>query len=243
MFTSLLLSINQATAASLLIAVAANFTAASREIATRFEADTGHSVNISYGSTGKLFSQIEHGAPFEVFLGADSLIPEKAIDAGLALSDSRFSYARGKLVLWSIQPQLFDNPEKLLLQAAFKRAAIANPRTSPYGLAAQQALQHLDIWEMLKPQLAVGDSIAQTFQFIATGNATLGFVALAQIKAWKGEPGSLWLVPESYYQPIDQQAVLLNRGQHNPVAHEFLEFLKGPEARRIISAYGYNLPL
>lgn len=244
LFSAILLTAtNHAVAGQLLAAVAANFTGASRAIVQRFEASTGHRVKVSYGSSGKLFAQIEHGAPFEVYLAADSLLPQQTIAEGLAVAGSRFSYAQGKLVLWSSHSQLFSNAENYLRSGAFKRLAIANPKTAPYGLAAQQVLQHLQLWDGFKSQRVIGDSIAQAFQFTATGNARIGFVAQSQINAWKGPPGSLWIIPEAYYQPIDQHAVLLNRGQHNPVARQFLEFLKGPDARRIISAYGYNLPI
>jgi len=241
----MLLPNHPAAAGQLLVAVAANFTGASREIAQRFEATSGHRVKISYGSSGKLFSQIENGAPFEVFLAADSLLPQKAISEGLAIQGSRFSYALGTLVLWSSQPTLFadsDTADTYLRQADFQRIAIANPKTAPYGLAAQQVLIHLGLWETLQDRIVRADSIAQTFQFTATGNAKLGFIAQAQIQVWGKKTGSLWLIPESYYRPIDQQAVLLNKGQHNPVAQEFLAFLKGPEAQAIISAHGYRLP-
>ncbi len=241
-----LLPLQQVVAGQLRVAVAANFTGASRELAQRFEATTGHRLKISYGSSGKLFSQIENGAPFEVFLAADHLLPQKAIAEGLAIDGSRFSYARGTLVLWSSQPGLFtdsNDADTYLRQADFQRIAIANPKTAPYGLAAQQVLNHLGLWDALQDRLVRADSIAQAFQFTATANARLGFVAQSQIQAWGAPSGSLWQIPESYYRAIDQQAVLLNRGQHNPVAQQFLQFLKGPQGRAIISAHGYRLPI
>ncbi|MEH6471362.1 MAG: molybdate ABC transporter substrate-binding protein [Halopseudomonas sp.] len=240
--TALLLLCQPVTAGQLIAAVAANFTGASKKIVERFESNSGHQVKISYGSTGKLFSQIKHGAPFEVFLAADSAHPQKAIADQLAIPGSRFSYAHGKLVLWSAQADRFSNGEDYLRQGQFKRIAIANPSTAPYGLAAQQLLIQLGIEQSLHSKLVRGESIAQAFQFTATGNAQVGLVAQSQLNHWKGDPGSQWIVPEDYYPAIDQQAVLLNKGQHNPVAVEFLKFLKGPEARRIINQYGYNLP-
>ncbi|MFT5721884.1 MAG: molybdate transport system substrate-binding protein [Motiliproteus sp.] len=240
---AVLLPWQQAAAGQLLVAVAANFIGASTEIVRHFEAATGHRVKLSYGSSGKLYSQLEHGAPFEVFLAADRRLPQQAIAEGLAVTGSDFGYARGTLVLWSRQPGLLQDPAAYLRAANIPRIAIANPRIAPYGLAAQQVLSHLGIWDQRQALLVRGDSVAQAFQFTATGNAQVGFVALSQVQAWGGKPGSLWIIPESYYRPIDQHAVLLNKGQYNPVARQFLRFLKGPEAQRIIRAYGYSLPI
>ncbi len=238
----LLLAVSAAEAGQLIIAVAANFTGASRDLVQRFERLSGHRVKVSYGSTGKLFAQIDNGAPFELLLAADRAHPLRAVQQGLAQGDSRFTYARGQLVLWSAEPNLFSDGEHYLNTADFSRAAIANPKTAPYGLAAKQVLIRLGLWHRLQQRLVRGDSIAQTFQFTATGNAQLGFVASAQLRAWPGQPGSLWQVPQSYYPPIEQQAVLLNKGRSNPVALQFLNFLKGSEARRIIRRHGYSVP-
>ncbi len=232
---------HNALAAQTTIAVAANFTDATRDIVSLFEKATGHTVKVSFGSTGKLFSQIEHGAPFEVFLAADEKRPVKAEDEGLAVVGSRFTYAQGKLALWSAEPGLFQDGEAYLKQGDFQRAAIANPKTAPYGLAAQQVMEHLNIWQQLKGKLVRGDSIAQTFQFTATHAAKVGFVALSQVKGWKGAPGSFWEIPQSYYVPISQQAVLLKKGENNPAARAFLVFLKSPEAQSIITGYGYGV--
>ncbi|MCG7865211.1 MAG: molybdate ABC transporter substrate-binding protein [Candidatus Thiodiazotropha taylori] len=243
--TTLLLTLALSTtgieAAEVKLAIAANFTDVARILAERFEQQTGHTTRISYGSTGKLYSQIEHGAPFEVFLAADRARPEKVQDEGLAVSGSGFVYARGKLVLWSLRESLFTEGESYLKGSDFRHLALANPKTAPYGLAAQQVMQHLGVMESIRPRLVKGDSIAQTFQFVATGNADAGFVALAQIKAWQGESGTLWEIPESYYAPIDQAAVLLNKGQDNPAAHAFLDFLKSEKAKQLIQAYGYGV--
>ncbi len=238
----ILLSVS-AQAGQLLIAVAANFTGATEALVQQFEQQSGHRVKASFGSTGKLYAQIENGAPFELFLAADSAHPRLAIDQGLAQAGSRFTYAKGQLVLWSAQPQLFDDGERYLKSAEFDRAAIANPATAPYGLAAQQVLTRLGLWVSLSRKLVRGDSISQAFQFTATGNAPIGFVARAQLQSWPGNPGTLWQIPARYYDPIEQQAVLLNRGAANPVALQFLNFLKAEQARRIINDFGYELPV
>lgn len=223
------------------VAVAANFTDATRNIVPLFEKATGHTVKVSFGSTGKLYSQIEHGAPFEIFLAADGKRPEKAEAVGLAVTGTRFTYAMGKLALWSPKAGMFTNAETFLKKGDFNKAAIANPKTAPYGLAAQQVMEHLGIWNNLQAKLVRGDSIAQTFQFAATGNAEVGFVALSQVKAWKESGGSVWVIPQAYYEPIAQQAVLLKKGRDNEAAKAFIEFLKGPEARAVITGYGYGV--
>jgi molybdate transport system substrate-binding protein len=223
------------------IAVAANFIDATRGLVPMFERTTGHTTKISYGSTGKLYSQIEHGAPFELFLAADTQRPIKAEKEGLAVTGSRFIYAKGKLVLWSAQPNRFDSGETYLKTSNFKHIALANPKTAPYGQAAIQVLEHINQFDLLTPKLVMGDSIAQTFQFAATGNADAGFVALAQIKGWKGEIGTLWEIPTDYYAPINQAAVLLKKGASNPAARAYLEFLKSDKAREVIKKYGYGV--
>ncbi|MEW8626758.1 MAG: molybdate ABC transporter substrate-binding protein [Candidatus Thiodiazotropha sp.] len=238
---STLLSVTSVEAEEVKLAIAANFTDVARILAERFEQQTGHTTKISYGSTGKLYSQIEHGAPFEVFLAADRERPEKAENEGLAIAGSGFVYAQGKLVLWSLKSALFEQGERYLSGGDFRHLAIANPKTAPYGMAAKQVMQHLGLLEQIRPKLVQGDSIAQTFQFVATGNADAGFVALAQIKAWQGKSGSLWEIPNSYYAPIDQAAVLLKKGRHNPAAHAFLDFLKSGEAKQLIQTYGYGV--
>lgn len=228
-------------AAEVSVAVAANFTYATRDIIPLFEKASGHTVKVSFGSTGKLYSQIENGAPFEVFLAADSKRPMKAEKENLAVEKTRFTYAMGKLALWSPKSGQFSDAESYLSKAAFAHLAIANPKTAPYGFAAQQVMEHLDIWNKLQGKIVRGDSIAQTFQFAASGNAEIGFVALSQVKAWKEGAGSVWEIPQAYYAPIEQQAVLLNKGETNPAASAFLEFLKGSEARLVISGYGYGV--
>jgi molybdate transport system substrate-binding protein len=231
----------QAEAEVVKIAVAANFTDATRELAPLFEQATGHTTKISFGSTGKLYAQIEHGAPFELFLAADTQRPIKAEKEGLAVTGTRFIYAKGKLVLWSAKPGAFTEGAGYLKNGDFKHIALANPKTAPYGLAAEQVMQHIGALDRLRPKLVKGDSIAQTFQFAATGNADAGFIALAQIKGWDGEAGTLWEIPHSYYAPIEQAAVLLEKGKENPAASAFLAFLKGDAAREIIQRYGYGV--
>ena len=222
------------------IAVAANFTDATRSLVSHFEQHTGHEIRVSFGSTGKLYSQIEHGAPYVLFLAADSQRPRKAEVNGLAVNGSRFTYAKGRLALWSPKPELFTEGESYLKQAEFRLIAIANPKTAPYGHAAQEVMEKLGLLETLKSKLVRGDSIAQTFQFVASGNVESGFVALSQAKTWK-ETGTLWEIPQDYYEPINQQVVLLKKGEGSSAARAFLEFLKSKEAITIISRYGYGV--
>lgn len=229
-----------ARADTVLLAIAANFTDASKDIIQQFEQISGHTVKASYGSTGKLFAQIDNAAPFDVFLSADEATAVKAETAGLAVAGTRFTYARGKLVLWSAKPTLFNNGEQFLKDNRYAHLAIANPQTAPYGAAAQQVLQHIGIWSAVQNKLVQGDSIAQAFQFVATQNAEVGFVAGSQAIAWKTK-GSVWEVPAQFYAPIIQQAVLLKRGENNPAAKLFLEFLKSDQAKSIISQHGYGI--
>jgi len=228
-------------AEEVLIAVAANFTDVTRQIVPLFEQATGHTTRISYGSTGMLFSQIENGAPFDLFLAADTRRPIKAEAEGLAVPGSRFIYARGRLVLWSAHQNAFDAGETVLKQGEFAHLAIANPETAPYGLAARQVMERLGVWQTLQPRLVRGDSIAQTFQFVATHNADIGFVAHSQVKAWHNTPGTIWVIPADYYDPIDQAAVLLKRGENNPAAQAFLAFLKRDSTRAVIERFGYGV--
>jgi molybdate transport system substrate-binding protein len=238
---AILLNIMSAHAGVVHVAVAANFTDATRLLATEFQKSTGHALKISYGSTGKLYAQIEHGAPYDIFMAADTERPAKAIRKGLAVPGSEFVYARGKLVLWSAKADLFTNGEAFLRSGSFKRLAIANPRTAPYGLAAQQVMQNLGIWEGLQGKAVRGDSIAQAFQFVATENADIGLVAYSQVRGWKGDPGSAWTIPGELYQPIDQAAVLLKRAEDNPAAQAFIDFMQADEAHKIIKSFGYGI--
>ena len=228
------------------VAVAANFTEAARELAARFEQATGHRARLSFGSTGQFYAQISNGAPYEVFLAADAERPRKAESTGRAVRGSRFTYARGALVLVSDHAGKFGDGPAFLEAGDYARLAIANPETAPYGLAARQALEKLGLWRQLQPKIVRGNSIAQTYQFVATGNADIGFVATSQVlarEAKNGEKfGSSWLVPATFHEPIEQQAVLLTRGAESEAANAFIAFLKSDDARKIIARHGYTLP-
>ncbi len=221
------------------VAVAANFAPVLLQLAEPFAAATGHRLLISGGSSGKLYAQIAQGAPFDVLLSADAERPRRLEAEGLALAGSRFTYARGRLALWSPKPGVVDDRGDVLRRGQFKRLALANPRIAPYGAAAQDVLQALSLWEALRARLVQGEDIGQTFQFVRTGNAELGFVAWAQVKA-EGGTGSSWLVPETLHQPIEQQAVLLARARDDQAARAFLDFLRGKPAREIIARAGYS---
>lgn len=220
------------------VAVAANFTEAAKEIAAAFKAKTGHQAVLSFGASGPFYTQITQGAPFQVFLSADDSRPKKLVDDGLAVPESRFTYAIGKLVLWSKTPGLV-NGEETLKAASFAKLSICNPAAAPYGAAAVEAMEALKVYETLQPKLVEGATITQAYQFVETGNAELGFVALSQLT---GPPtGSRWLIPQELYSPIRQDAVLLKSASSNEAATGFIAFLRGPEARAIIEKYGYVL--
>lgn len=222
------------------IAVAANFTAAAKDIAQAFSAQTGHKAVLAFGSTGKLYTQIAHGAPFEAFLAADQLRPEKAEAEGLAVKGTRFTYANGKIVLYSADPSMIDGMGGVLKQPErIRKLAIANPKTAPYGAAAMEAMRNLGVLAGLSDKLVQGDSIAQTHQFVATKAAQLGFVAYAQVIHAKD--GSTWEVPEYLYAPIRQDAVLLKKGETSEAAKAFLAFLQSSDAKAIIRSYGYGI--
>jgi molybdate transport system substrate-binding protein len=228
----------KACAADTNIAVAANFTDAAKEIAAAFKQRTGHQAVLSFGSSGQLFTQITQDAPFQIMLSADEARPTKLIADGLGVAESRFTYAIGKLVLWS-RTRDFVKGEGTLEKGAFANLAIANPAAAPYGAAAVETLKALKVFAPLKSKIVQGNNIAQTFQFVDTGNAELGFIALSQIA---GEPaGSRWVVPQKLYTPIKQDAVLLKKGAGNAAAAAFLAFLKGPEPRAIIEKFGYGV--
>lgn len=242
--TLLLLAVSQSLyAATTLVAVAANFSKPMTEIAAEFEKDTGHSAKLSFGSSGKFVSQVKNGAPFEVLLAADEKSPQKLVEDGLAVANSRFVYALGKLVLWSAKPGYVDDQGKILTTGGFKHLAFADPKLAPYGAAAVEVLNKLGLFEKLQPVFVQGENIAQTLQFISTGNAELGFVALSQvIENGKIGSGSGWIIPGNYYTPIRQGAVLLKKGAENPAASALLDYLKTAPALAIIKKYGYDLP-
>ncbi len=235
--TFILIPLRGLQAGEMRAAVAANFTGAAKEIGALFEEKTGHEAVFSFGSTGQLYAQVTQEAPFDVFLAADQVRPLKAIEQGFALAENRFTYAIGKLVLFSKDTDLVKG-ENTLKKDNFSKIAIANPATAPYGAAAIEAMKALGVYDRVEGKIVRGNNIAQTYQFIVTGNAELGFVALSQII---GNDGSQWLVPERLHAPIAQDAVLLKRGAGNQAAHDFLAFLKDPEARAILQKYGYGV--
>ncbi|GAA4495102.1 molybdate ABC transporter substrate-binding protein [Pseudaeromonas paramecii] len=238
-FTLLCLSL-PALADQVQVAVAANFLAPMQAIASQFKAATGHEAVVVSGSTGKLFAQVQHGAPFEVFVSADSKTPKKLAAASLALADSQFTYAKGKLALWS--PKADAVKDESALKGDFAHLAVANPKTAPYGAAALEVLAKLGLTDAVSGKLVEGENIGQTFQYVASGNAELGFVALSQIyQDGQLRQGSAWVVPTDLYSPLTQDAILLKKGEDNPAASALLAFLKGDQAKAIILQYGYML--
>ena len=228
-----------AIAADTQVAVAANFTQPAKAIAAAFKAKTGDTAVLSFGSSGQFFAQMSHGAPYEVFLSADADRPAAAEKDGLAVAGTRFTYAVGRLVLYSKTPGLVDAKGAVLKAGQFNKLAIADPAAAPYGVAAIQTMTKLGVYEAVKPKIVQGSSIAQAYQFVDTGAAELGFVALSQVINVQG--GSRWTVPAADHAPIEQQAILLKIGKDNPAAKAFLAFLKGPQAVAIIKKYGYEV--
>jgi len=224
------------------VAVAANFAGPLAKIGEGFTAATGHTLKVTAGATGKFYTQIKAGAPFDVLLAADAQTPKKLIAEGDAVAASNFTYALGKLVLWSAQPGYVDSQGAVLSAGRFAHLAIANPKLAPYGFAGTEVLKARGLADALAPKLVTAESIAQAYEFVFTGNAELGFVALSQV-AVPGKPalGSYWLVPPSLYGEIRQDAVLLKSGEKNAAAVALLAWLKGPEARAVIQSYGYGL--
>ena len=223
------------------VAVAANFTAPARALAEVFARTTGHEAKLSFGATGAFYTQIKNGAPFDVLLAADNERPARLEKEGDTVPGSRFTYATGQLVLWSAKPGLVDDEGAVLKHGQFGKIAIANPKLAPYGAAAVEAMEKLGLAATLQPKLVTGESIGQTFNFIATGNAELGFVALAQVlEGGKLKSGSMWVVPAQYHAPIIQDAVILNRAASNPAAKAWMELLKTPQSKALIRSYGYE---
>ncbi|WP_322847046.1 molybdate ABC transporter substrate-binding protein [Pseudomonas sp. B33.4] len=224
------------------VAVAANFTAPIQAIAADFEKDTGHKLVAAYGATGQFYTQIKNGAPFEVFLSADDTTPEKLEKEGDTVKGSRFTYAIGTLALWSAKEGYVDGKGEVLKKNEYQHLSIANPKAAPYGLAATQVLEKLKLTEATKAKIVEGQNITQAYQFVSTGNAELGFVALSQIyKDGKVSSGSAWIVPADMHDPIKQDAVILNKGKDNAAAKALVEYLKGPKAAAVIKSYGYQL--
>ncbi len=232
-----------AQAAEVKLAVAANFAQPMKEIAAAFEKDTGHKVTMSQGASGKFYAQIVNGAPFELLLSADDETPARLVREGKAVAGSSFTYAIGRLVLWSPDEKLVDQQGSVLQSDQFRFIAIANARVAPYGRAAVQTMQKLGVLGKIEPRVVQGESISQTYQFVSTGNAQLGFVALSQVfEQGKMKPGSAWVVPESMHEQLKQDAVLLNPGRESAAATGLLAYLKSDKARKIIEGYGYRLP-
>lgn len=229
-------------AAEVQVAVAANFTAPAQQIAGEFERKTGHKAVLSFGATGKFYAQISNGAPFEVFLAADDTTPARLDKEGGTVAGSRFTYAVGTLVLWSAKADFVDGKGEVLKSGKFNKLSVANPKTAPYGAAAIETLTRLKLLAAVQPKFVQGENISQTLQFVHTGNADLGFVALSQVfKDGKLSSGSAWIVAGEMHEPIYQDAVILAKGKDNPAAAAFLEFLKSPYAHAVIKSYGYAL--
>jgi molybdate transport system substrate-binding protein len=222
------------------VAVAANFLATLQQVADRFNQQSVHHVIISSGSTGKLYAQIVHGAPYEIFLAADAERPLRLEREGYGVSGSRYTYARGRLALWSRDAQGVDAEGEVLRSAAMAHLAMANPRTAPYGLAAQQTLEHLALWRRWQPRIVQGEDIGQVLQFVDSGAAEMGFVAFSQVK--RRARGSYWLVPQAYHAPLEQQALLLRPGAHAGAARAFMQYLRSADVRRLIEDAGYDVP-
>lgn len=223
------------------VAVAANFTAPMQKIAAAFEQDTGHKAVLAFGASGKFHAQIKNGAPFQLLLSADDTIPARLEKEGLGLAGSRFTYATGRLVLWSARPGLVDAKGEVLSTGHFERIALADPRLAPYGAAAVETLTQLKLLQRLQPRFVQGESIGQAYQFVATGNAPVGFVALSQVMAdGRITQGSAWVVPATLHAPLRQDAIVLSAGKDNAAATALAAYLQGARARAIMRGYGYE---
>ena len=230
-----------ASAEDVQVAVAANFAAPMKAIAAALEKATGHNAVSSFGATGTLYAQIKNGAPFDVFLAADAATPARLEQENAALPGSRFTYAIGKLVLWSAKPNFVDDQGEVLKKNSFNHIALAAPKLAPYGVAAIEALKKLGLKDALRSKFVQGENIAQTYQFVATGNADLGFVALSQVyHDGKLKAGSGWIIPANLHTPIRQDAVILAKAGNSPAARALVEFLKGEKARAIVKSHGYD---
>ena len=232
---------SQAIAAEVQVAVAANFAAPMKQIAEAFEKSSGHKAVLSIASTGKFYAQITNGAPFDVLLSADDETPARLEAEGAAVAGTRFTYAVGRLVLWSATPDGVDASGSVLMKGGFKRLAIASPKLAPYGAASVEALKKIGAFATNENKLVLGDSIGQVFSMVSSGNAEIGFVARSQVfKNGKLERGSAWVVPAHLHSPLKQDAVLLLRAKTNQAARQLLQYLKSPEARAIMASFGYE---
>jgi molybdate transport system substrate-binding protein len=223
------------------VAVAANFTAPMQKIAAEFEKDTGHKVTASFGSTGKFYAQIKNGAPFEILLAADDETPAKLIKEDAAIAGTNFTYAIGKLVLWSAKPGVVDEAGEVLKKGSFEHLALANPKLAPYGAAGIETMKAMGAYDALQAKIVTAENIGQAYQFISSGNAELGFVALSQVLKDGKIEGSAWVVPAKYYTQIKQDAVVLAKGRGKPAAEALMKYLKGDKAKAVIKSYGYDL--
>lgn len=234
------MSVSSAYAEKINIAAASNFTAPMKAIIKQFEKTSHHQIKVSFGSSGKIYAQIKHGAPYALFFSADKKKPLALEKEGLVSDGSRFTYAIGALALWSSTLQDINSPARLK-EESFNKLAIANPKLAPYGFAAMEVLDHLDLSQSSRAKWIQGENIAQTYQFVGTGNADLGFVALSQVLSNQGQ-GSYWIVPHDLYNPIQQDAVLLKKYQANKAAQAFWQYMQSAEAQNIIQSFGYHLP-
>lgn len=229
-------------AAEVTVAVAANFTAPMKQIAADFEKETGHKVLLSFGASGKFYAQIKNGAPFQLFLSADDEKPAQLEKDGLTVPGSRFTYAVGTLVLWSARPGFVDPKGEVLSKGTFDKLSIANPKLAPYGTAAIEVLTKKGLLAAVQPKLVQGENISQAYQFVSTGNADLGFVALSQVmQDGRISSGSAWVVPDNLHSPIRQDAVLLLKGKGNQAAEGLANYLKTDKVKAVIRKYGYGI--
>ncbi len=230
-----------ARADEVVVAVAANFAAAMTRIEPAFEQASGHQLTVVLGSSGKFLQQIQQGAPFDVFLSADAERPALLAKSNLGVPESSFTYAIGRLALWSPQPGAFSDGEAYLKAGAFRHLAIANPAVAPYGAAAQRTLEQLGLWAGLQDKIVRAEDIGQVYAMAGSGAAEAAFVAYSSVLGGN-KPGSQWLVPQTLYPPLKQDAILITRAQNNPAAKAFLDYLKTPAARKVIESLGYDLP-
>ena len=238
-----LFNLSHARASELRVAVASNFLFPIKELSRKFRNSTENKVVLISGSTGKLFAQIRQGAPFDILLAADSARPKLLENEGTGVPGTRFTYALGRLVLWSPNSKLFyKNDLQVLSRKNFRYLAIANPKTAPYGKAAEQVLKKKGLWKKIQNKLVRGENISQTFQFVMTGNADIGFIAFSQFEKNKRQlPGYSWAIPEDWHDPIRQQGILLKRAKENKAALEFLSFIKSKHIQKIIENFGYSI--
>jgi molybdate transport system substrate-binding protein len=234
----------QARADEVLVAVAANFTAPMQKIADDFANDTGHKAVLAFGTVGKFYAQMKTSAPFQVLVSSDRETPDALVREGLAIGETRYTYAVGKLALWSAAPDVVDSKGEILRSGSFKHFALANPKLAVYGAAGQAVMKKLDVWDAIEPKLVTAENITQAYQFVASGNAELGFVAFSQIVGPDGKvgKGSAWMVPADLYPQLAQDVILLAPGRDSPAAKALVEYLRSAKARAVILSYGYDLP-